>query len=255
MTLRRYLFDDRLEMESVVTAVNPPGAMEDDNRPSLTLSETPFQHEDAWRSADRGAIDGAPVTRVLCSSAGEVTHHLDRGAHRFRAGQRVLLTVDPKWRSLIARTQCAGRLIELVVKAACRGMRPLRARYKPHQGFVEFGAESYPTPALMESAVRRCLDDLIRLDAMVTVTGDPGYPGTRRIRIGDYPAFPCDAVYPRSVGEGGEVMVHCGIVTGGRLRVHYSVAPCSTNVVMTADEPAVVSPCSDTLPSPYGLFY
>ncbi len=254
MTLLRQLVDHRLGLEAVVTAINPPGAIEDDDRPSLTLSETLFQDENDEHAADRGTINDVPIDQVLRSPTGEVSHHFAHGQGNFRVGQRVRLKIDHAWRQFIARMQCAGKLIELAGQEAYLGLWPIFGRCKPHQGCVTFGGESFPSPDEMTTAITPVLRKFIDLDLPIAVTGDPKYLGSRRVHIGEFQAFPCGGVYPRSASEVGDIVIWRIHAVGGRLRVHYTV-PAARHHGSGFPNDQVAATSGDALPSPYGLYY
>jgi Ser-tRNA(Ala) deacylase AlaX len=259
MTGQDYLFDNRLESTATIVAVKAAGEVQDDDRPSLLLSRTIFQHEGDDRLADRGWIDDLEVAHVCCSTVGDVCHHVEGSADRFRAGQSVGLRIDENWRHVTARVLCAGRLIQGIGGKLSPRLVYLGGSYKPHRAFLEFGGDWLEScspwlPELheeMSAAIERC----IALDLPVVIRGDPRAPGTRRVRIGEYPSIPCRGVYVERLSELGTVKILRVVETGGKVQVRYRVCDPEPLIALEKSEQRADHSDQERLPTPYGLFY
>lgn len=217
----RYLHAGRLQTQATVLAIYPVGEFEEDDRPSVVLSETPMQHETSDRVADRGWIDGEPVVQVIRSRLGQVLHHIAAPPGRFRVGQQVQVKVDLHNRDLQARLLCAGRLIEMVGPVVFPDLDPVGADYRPHRAKVEFGAAEFvPPPDFVRPGVCREIERCINLDLPVEC-GPAGDASFRRVRIGDFRPFSCTGVYPRSLKAIRGLAVTNVAVVVGLLQVRY----------------------------------
>jgi Ser-tRNA(Ala) deacylase AlaX len=220
-TILRYFQSGELETQATILAVYPVGEFEDDDRPSIVLSETVMQHEAPDRIADQGWIDDEPVVLVTRSRLGRVLHHIAGAGNGFAVGQQVRVKVEPACRQLQSGLLCAGRLIELVGPIVFADLAPVAADFRPNRSKVEFGAgEFLPSPESVRPDFCREVERYINRDLPIRFSHIDG-DTFRRVQIGDFRPFPCSGVYPVSLKAIAHMLITNVVAVGGRLQVRY----------------------------------
>lgn len=208
--------------QATVVAVHGWGYSEEDDRPSLILSNRVMEPASTTMLGDVGWVNDVEVVHVTSNHKGQALLHFEGDSSQFKVGQHVSFRLNQGIRSRQSGLLAAGRLIEVLGPTVFDGLRHVNSDFRPNRAKVEFGAPHYFPDS--EWLATKFKDKIA-----AALTADLSFRSTRfgkafKVKIGDFPKFVWRSNrYPQSLGQIGQVHLTNVVRVGGRIQVRFRV--------------------------------